>query len=140
MQSAAGPAVIITLIGIPCASTARCSFVLSPLLSAHVLVAAPCSCCVRVNFNVACIDHQPLKIRIDNQLFEERLPNPLVAPTTKASVCIFPITIIRGQIAPRRAGTKDPKYSIYQSLPPKGGSLINACKADERLKANTLKS
>jgi hypothetical protein len=67
---------------------------------------------MRVNFYVACINHQPFKIRIMYQDCQQPFPNPLVPPSAKAAMRIFPITIIRRQVSPRSASTQYPKYGI----------------------------
>ena len=61
---------------------------------------------------MARVDHEPLKIRVANQHVEERFPDALVSPTAEPAVDIFPIAVIRRQIAPRCASTQNPKDGI----------------------------
>ena len=65
-----------------------------------------------MHFDMAGIDHQPLKVRFANQLFEQAFPNAFVTPTAESAMRVFPIAIVRRQIPPRCTGAQDPKHSI----------------------------
>jgi hypothetical protein len=65
-----------------------------------------------VNLNVAGVDHQPLEVGLDDQFFQQPLPETLVAPAAKASVGVFPISVVGRQIAPRGSGAQDPEHRI----------------------------
>jgi len=67
---------------------------------------------MRMHLAMACINHQPLKIRVINELFEQSLPNTPVAPTTESAVRVLPVAVTRGQIPPRRPRAQNPKHCI----------------------------
>jgi hypothetical protein len=67
---------------------------------------------VGVDFDVAGVDHQPFKIGIDDQLFQQSLPEALVAPAAKATVGVFPVPVIGRQIPPGSAGAQNPKNGV----------------------------
>jgi hypothetical protein len=62
--------------------------------------------------NVTCVDHQPLEVRLVDQLLEQRFPYPLVAPATETPMGVLPVAVVGRQVAPRRARAEDPKDSI----------------------------
>jgi len=61
---------------------------------------------------MTCINHQPLKIRVINELFEQHLSNTTVTPTTKFAVCILPVAVARRQIAPGCSRAQNPKHCV----------------------------
>jgi len=65
-----------------------------------------------VNFDGGGIDHQPLKIRIDNEFFKQFFPDSLVSPADKSPVSIAPSPKIGRQIAPWRTCSQNPKNGI----------------------------
>ena len=65
-----------------------------------------------MDFDVAGINHQPLEIRLDDQFFQQSLPEALVAPAAKAPVGVFPVPVIGRQIPPGRAGAQDPENGV----------------------------
>ena len=67
---------------------------------------------MRVDLDVAGIDHQPLVIRLIDESLQQFFPGALVAPPTKASVGVFPVPVVRRQIAPRGSGAQDPEDRI----------------------------
>jgi len=58
------------------------------------------------------IDHEPLKIGVDNEGFEQFFPNSLVSPANKSPVRVVPSAKIRRQITPWCTRSKNPKYGI----------------------------
>jgi hypothetical protein len=68
-----------------------------------------------MDFDMAGVNHEPLKVRIVNQLFEEFLPSPLVTPAAETAMRIFPVAIVRRQVAPRRSGAQYPEDAIKKS-------------------------
>jgi hypothetical protein len=48
---------------------------------------------MRMNFDVAGINHQPIIIWIINQSFQQGFPNAAVTPTAKSAMCVLPITL-----------------------------------------------
>ena len=79
---------------VPCASTAKCIFVLSPLLSGSFLDYHLLLLLHEDVLYVASIDHQPFEIWCINQLFQQLFPNAFVSPPYKATLRIAPSTII----------------------------------------------
>jgi hypothetical protein len=65
-----------------------------------------------MDFDVAGVDHQPFVIGIDDQFFQETLPEALVAPAAKATVGVFPVPIIGRQIPPGSTGAQDPENGV----------------------------
>ena len=67
---------------------------------------------MRVDFDVAGVDHEPFVIGIDDQFFQDSLPETLVAPAAKPAVSVFPVPVIGRQIPPGSAGAQDPENGV----------------------------
>jgi hypothetical protein len=67
-----------------------------------------------MNLAVACVYHQPLKIRLINQHFQQPLPHAAITPTDKTPMGIAPSAEIRREVSPRSASAHNPKNSIYK--------------------------
>ena len=65
-----------------------------------------------MHFDVAGVDHQPLKIRLFDEHFEQFLPNPFVPPANESSMGITPMTQIERQIPPGSSRAQDPEYGV----------------------------
>ena len=65
-----------------------------------------------MNFDVTGIDHEPFVVGFVDQLFQQRLPDALVAPTNEAAVGIAPPAIVGRQIPPGSAGAQDPENGV----------------------------
>gem|GEM_PF-4491386 len=115
LQPAVVPEVSRHLIAMPCASTVKLILLLSPLGEPHVLIATHLPAGMGMYLDMAGIDHQPLKIRIFYQSLLKTSPGPFITPTAKKAVSIFPVTIVRWQVLPWRAGAKDPKKAKINS-------------------------
>ena len=89
----------------PCAFTARCILLLSPLLCGPYPDYFPWFLPYGEDFAMTGIEHQPFKIWIGDQYFKKFFPYSLVSPTNKALVNSSPFAIFRRQISPRRAST-----------------------------------
>jgi hypothetical protein len=63
-------------------------------------------------FDMAGIDHQPLKICIIHQSFQNLFPDPLVTPPAETAVYILPVPIRFRQVPPWRPSAQDPEYSV----------------------------
>ena len=61
------------------------------------------------------VNHQPLKIRLNDQRIKQFLPNLSITPTTKSPMRILPVTIVAWQIPPWRACTQYPEHGIDKS-------------------------
>ena len=68
-----------------------------------------------MHFYMARIDHQPFKVRLINQDFQEFLPGPFSAPADKPLVYRTPFPIVGWKIAPRRSGAQHPKDCVDES-------------------------
>ena len=108
VQSAVVPAVTATLTGIPCASTARCILLLSPLLCGPYPDYRPW----RLPHGGGLCNGWHRSSTIQNLDHQEFFPYSLVSPTNKALVNGSPFAIFRRQIPPRRASTQYPEDSI----------------------------
>ena len=123
VQSAVVPCVMKALSGMPCASTARCSFVLAPFCAAHGLIAALCARSMRVHLAMTGINHQPLIARLVNQHFKKLFPYSVVSPPNKAAMGIAPAAKVWWQScqgAPVRITQKTAsmKRLIFWAIPP----------------------
>ena len=76
------------------------------------MVAAPGSGGMRVNFAVTGVNHQPFKVRLINQYFEEALPYSLIAPTDESLMHSSPSPVFRRQVAPWRPCAQYPKNGV----------------------------
>ena len=85
------------------------------LCTAHILIASYRSCGMRMNLAVACIYHEPFKIRFNDDHFRNLLPNPAISPATKSTMSIFPVSIIRRQISPRRSCANYPENNVKKA-------------------------
>jgi hypothetical protein len=65
-----------------------------------------------MNLYVARINHQPLEIGFIYQCFQQAFPSSFVPPSTKSTVRIFPITVIRWQIPPWGTATQYPEHCV----------------------------
>ena len=63
-------------------------------------------------FDVAGVDHQPLKVGVIHQGFQYPFPDPLVAPPAEPPVYILLVSIRFQQILPVRSSAKNPEYPI----------------------------
>ena len=82
-----------------------------------------------MDFDVAGVNHEPFKVRIVNQLFQEFLPSALVAPAAETAMRIFPVAIVRRQVAPRRPGAQYPENSVEKPAIILGQTAPLACLA-----------
>ena len=90
---------------IPCASTARYIFELSPLFYVPCPGCLFCSCPVLMDFNIGSVKHQPFKIRFINKDFKKLFPKPIVPPFAKSAMCVFLVAIVQWQVALWRASS-----------------------------------
>jgi hypothetical protein len=67
---------------------------------------------MRMDFDVAGVDHEPFVIGVDDQFLQQALPEALVAPAAKATVGVFPVPVIRWQIPPGSAGAQNPENGV----------------------------
>ena len=90
VQSAVAPCVTKALTGMPCASAARCDFVLSPPCVAHVPIASSRGRRLWVN-PASIISHNDRRgVRFVNRNFRRPLPHAIIAPTGEASAGAVP--------------------------------------------------
>ena len=61
---------------------------------------------------MAGIDHQPFKVCVIHQGFQNLFPDSLVTPPAKPAVYILPVSVRFWQVPPRCPGTKDPEYTV----------------------------
>jgi hypothetical protein len=67
---------------------------------------------MRMHFDMACINHEPLIIGLISYLLQYPFPNPLRSPPDKSTMRIAPAPISLWQVAPRRSRSKYPKHCI----------------------------
>jgi hypothetical protein len=58
------------------------------------------------------VNHEPFKIRLIDKLFQQCLPDTVIAPAAKSPMSVFPIPITDRKIAPWRTCTQNPKHRI----------------------------
>ena len=75
-------------------------------------IATSCSACLWMYLTMTSIHHQPLKIWIISQYFQQLFLNSTIPPTDKTAMCIAPSAIIWRQISPWSPGSHYPKYSV----------------------------
>jgi hypothetical protein len=68
-----------------------------------------------MNFAVTCIDHQPLKVRLVDQIFKQSFPHSIIAPTDKAPVSVAPTAEVGWQVSPRCTCPHNPENCIYKT-------------------------
>jgi len=68
-----------------------------------------------MNLDMTGVYHQPFVIRVIYQQFKQSFPDPTVTPPAKATMRIFPVSVIWRQIAPRSPRPDDPKYGVNES-------------------------
>ena len=61
---------------------------------------------------MAGIDHQPLKVGVIHQRFQNLFPDSLVTPPAEPAVYILPVPIRFRQIPPGRSSAQDPEYTV----------------------------
>ncbi len=67
-----------------------------------------------MNLAVTGVNHEPFKIRLVDQYFQQSFPDAVVAPADKAAMRIAPAAEIGRQIPPRRTRSHNPKDCIYK--------------------------
>ena len=87
---------------------------LAPFCAAYGLIASPGPSAMRMNLDVACVDHQPLKVRIFDDPLQQLVPDTAVSPPAKASMGVLPVPVIRRQVPPGRPSTQDPKHRVQE--------------------------
>src|ERR1700679_405312 len=70
---------------------------------------------MRMDLDVAGIDHQPFKVGLVDHLLQQLFPDALVAPAAETAMRIFPVPVVRRQIAPRRPGAQNPQNAIEKT-------------------------
>ena len=65
-----------------------------------------------MNLDVTGVDQEPFKVRRVDQYLQQAFPFSLVAPTAETTVRILSATIVRRQVAPRRARTQNPEDPV----------------------------
>jgi hypothetical protein len=65
-----------------------------------------------MDFDMAGINHQPFKIGLMYQRFQQTFPNAFVPPAAKASMRVLPIPIVGRQIPPWRPCAQNPEHRV----------------------------
>lgn len=63
-------------------------------------------------FDMAGVDHQPLKVRVLHQGLQYPFPDPLVTPPAEPAVYILPVSVCFRQVPPGRSSAQNPEYSV----------------------------
>ena len=133
VQSATVPAVASIRTDIPWASTAKRSLVVSPPFgAAHRLIASYRPCVMLMRLDIAGVNHQPLQVGVVGQGVQESLPCAVFLPIAEAIVRC-PVSIVRRQVAPGCASTKNSEYAIDEAaVVPGGASYFAGAAGEER--------
>ena len=86
----------------------------APFCEADGLIAPTGPSPMRMNFDVAGIDHQPLKVWVVDDGIQQLGPDTPVPPAAKAAMGVLPISIVRRQVPPRRPSAQNPKYRVQK--------------------------
>ena len=68
-----------------------------------------------MNLAVAGIDHQPLHVRLVNDLLKQSLPNTPITPAAEPPMGVLPVAITDRKITPRCAGTQNPEDGVNEA-------------------------
>ena len=63
-------------------------------------------------FDMAGVDHQPLKVGVIYQRFQNLFPDSLVTPPAEPAVYILPVSIRFRQVPPGCSGAQNPEYTV----------------------------
>ena len=86
--------------------------VLSPFCSAHILISALRSCRMRMHLAMAGVDHEPFKVRLVHQNFQQFFPDALIPPSAEPLIHTAPFPIARRQVSPQRSCAQNPKHTV----------------------------
>jgi hypothetical protein len=67
---------------------------------------------MRMHFDMACIYHQPFKVRFINKDFKKFLPYSPVSPSAESPMGILPVAVVGREISPRCTCPQDPENSV----------------------------
>jgi hypothetical protein len=67
-------------------------------------------------FDMAGVDHQPLKVCVIYQGLQNLFPDSLVTLPAEPAVYILPVSIRFQQVPPRLSGAQNPEYTIDKLL------------------------
>ncbi len=65
-------------------------------------------------FDIAGVDHQPLKVRGIHQGFQDPFPDSFITPPAEPAVYILPVSIRFWKVPPRRSRAQNPEYAVYK--------------------------
>jgi hypothetical protein len=68
-----------------------------------------------MGLDVAGIDHQPFKVGLVDHLLQQLFPDALVAPAAETAMGVFPVPVVRRQIALRRTGAQNPQNAVEKT-------------------------
>lgn len=84
---------------------------------------------------VAGIDHQPLHVRLVNELLKQSLPNTPITPAAEPPMGVLPVAVACRKITPRCAGTQNPEDGVYEAaIVLRDASPLSALSRKMRLK------
>ena len=109
------PAVTRKLTGIPCASTAKCIWYWGPFSATNGLIAAHRAGAMLMRFDIAGVNHQPLQVRRVNHGFQQLGPDAFLAPAMATDASRVPMSKVRWQVAPGRAGAEYPEHGLLKT-------------------------
>ena len=68
-----------------------------------------------MDLDMAGIDHQPFETGLVNCCIQRFFSDALVPPTAKTAMGVLPVSVIRGQVAPRRPGVRRIQNTTFRN-------------------------
>ena len=65
-----------------------------------------------MHFAVTGVNHEPLKVRLNDERLKQALPNAFVPPPAEPTLGVLPVPKARRQVSPRRAGAQNPHHRV----------------------------
>jgi hypothetical protein len=58
--------------------------------------------------------HEPFEVGIVDEDLQQPLPLPGIPPAAEPAMDVFPVTVVRRQVAPWRTCAQHPKHGVYE--------------------------
>ena len=67
---------------------------------------------MRMHLAVSGVNHEPFKVRLDDERLKQALPNAFVSPPAEPTMGVLPVAIARREVSPRRACAQNPDHCV----------------------------
>ena len=61
------------------------------------------------------VNHEPFKVRLNDERLKQALPNALVSPPAEPTMGVLPVAIARREVSPRCACAQNPDHCIDEA-------------------------